>query len=396
MKRIPVWRTALAALAAGMIIGTAATPGHAASLAYGALGGNFIGSPTSIALGSRLDTFVVGADHALYHKTLTPAGWQPASGFENLGGYVLSRPAVVYGGQGRIDVFVVGGDHALYHKWYDGATWLPSSTGYESLGGYVIGNPTVVRSSALATYQQLDVFALSADHALYHKWLVRSATSTAWFPSKLEYENLGGYSLSDPAAVSMANGRLDVFVVGTDHALYHKYANNGSWLPSQSGYENLGGIIVGQPIVNSRSAGRLDVFIVGTDQALYHKWWDSDYQGSGWIFDPKVWNPGAWLPSLHSFENLGGHLSGTPQALSAGQNIYVLAEGTDHAVYDKYWDTNQWQPSTTSYEHLGGYAVGEVSAVTGYYSHIVDLFVIGTDGQLFYKFKFGSAWYTLP
>ena len=405
MRRIPVWRTALAAVAVGMMIGTAATPGHAASLAYQALGGSFIGSPATIAQGNRLDTFVVGTDHALYHKTLTPAGWQPASGLENLGGYVLGKPAAIATAGGRIDVFVVGADHALYHKYYDGTAWLPSQRGYESLGGYVIGNPTVVSSGK----NILDVFVIGADHALYHKWYNGYSGVAAWFPSRLEYENLGGYSLSDASAVSMASGRLDVFVVGTDHALYHKYTSNGgsigglAWLPSQGGYENLGGIIVGQPVVNSRFAGRLDVFIVGTGQALYHKWWDSKYEGSGWILDPKVWNPGAWLPSLHSFESLGGHLIGTPQVTSGAYDPYnnnihlnVVAEGTDHAVYDKYWDGSQWQPGTSSYEHLGGYVVGEVSAVSGYSSHTIDVFVIGTDGGLFYKFEFGGGWYANP
>ena len=91
-------------------------------------------------------------------------------------------------------------------------------------------------------------------------------------------------------------------------------------------------------------------------------------------------------------------MSGTPQVVSVGQNLYVVAEGTDHAVYDKYWDRagQQWLPSTTSYEHLGGIAVGEVSTVSGYYTHILDLFVIGTDGELFYKFNFNGAWYTQP
>ena len=134
MKRLPAWRIGIAALAISLPLCTALTPSHAGPLDYQALGGNFIGSPTSVAQGTRLDTFVVGVDHALYHKTLTPAGWQPASGFENLGGYVLGRPAAIATAGGRIDLFVVGGDHALYHKYYNGSSWLPSQTGYENLG----------------------------------------------------------------------------------------------------------------------------------------------------------------------------------------------------------------------------------------------------------------------
>ena len=39
--------------------------------------------------------------------------------------------------------------------------------------------------------------------------------------------------------------RLDVFVTGTDSALYHKWWNGSAWGPSLTGYESLGGIISG-------------------------------------------------------------------------------------------------------------------------------------------------------
>jgi hypothetical protein len=381
MKRSRIRRLILVVMLMSALLSMAVTPGHAATLAYQALGGSFIGSPVSIATTNRVDTFIVGTDHALYHKTLTPSGWQPANGFEKIGGYILGKPAAIYGPNNRIDVFVVGSDHALYHTYYDGTAWQP----FENLGGYVVGNPTALRTGT----QSFDVFVLGADHAVYHK----SYNGHAWFPSKQSYEDLGGYSLSDPIAVSWGRGRIDLFVVGTDYALYHKYTSNlSTWLPSESGYENLGGIIAGQPSVIAPSYGRLDVFIVGNDQALYHKYFN-EYSTVG------------WQPSLHGFENLGGHLSGTPVATDspyatpgeAGDALYVVAKGTDTAVYDKHWDGANWQPSITSWEYLGGIAVGDVSAVGSYfnYQQQVDLFVIGTDHGLYHKFEVNNAWYSL-
>ena len=38
----------------------------------------------------------------------------------------------------RIDHFVVGSDHAVYHQWWDGANWGPSLTSYEDQGGYAL------------------------------------------------------------------------------------------------------------------------------------------------------------------------------------------------------------------------------------------------------------------
>ncbi|WP_203905869.1 hypothetical protein, partial [Virgisporangium aliadipatigenens] len=57
------------------------------------------------------------------------------------------------------------------------------------------------------------------------------------------FENLGGISTSPPAAVSWARNRLDVFLTGTDSALYHKCWDGTRWQPSVGGWNPLGGII---------------------------------------------------------------------------------------------------------------------------------------------------------
>jgi hypothetical protein len=43
--------------------------------------------------------------------------------------------------------------------------------------------------------------------------------------------------------VAWGANRLDVFVTGTDSALYHKWWNGSAWGPSLTGYENMGGVI---------------------------------------------------------------------------------------------------------------------------------------------------------
>jgi len=82
-----------------------------------------------------------------------------------------------------------------------------------------------------------------------------------------------------PKAVSWSVNRLDIFVVGTDSALWHKWWDGSSW----GGWESLGGILE-SPLNGSRltygaldaaawAANRLDIFVAGTDSALWHKWW---------------------------------------------------------------------------------------------------------------------------
>jgi len=87
---------------------------------------------------------------------------------------------------------------------------------------------------------RLDVFVIGTDSALYHKWW----SGSAWGPSLTGYEYMGGACQREPRAVAWGPNRLDVFVIGTDSALYHKWWNGAAWGPSLTGYEPMGGVIV--------------------------------------------------------------------------------------------------------------------------------------------------------
>jgi hypothetical protein len=232
---------------------------------------------------NRLDVFVRGTDRALYHKWWNGSSWGPSlTGWENLGGQLISAPHVVSWSSGRLDVFVRGLDNALYHKWWNGSSWGPSLTGWESLGGVMSAAPNVVSWGP----NRLDIFVRGTDNALYHKWW----NGSSWGPSLTGWEYQGGILTSAPNVVSWGPNRLDVFVRGADNALYHKWWNGSSWGPSLTGYEYQGGNITSAPHVESWGANRLDVFVRGTDNAMYHKWW----------------NGSSWGPSLTGYEYQGG------------------------------------------------------------------------------------------
>jgi hypothetical protein len=219
---------------------------------------------------------------------------------------------------------------------------------------------------------RLDVFVLGSDRALYHKWW----NGSAWGPSVTGYENLGGVCTSSPQVVAWGPDRLDVFVTGTTSALHHKWWNGSAWGPSVTGYENLGGVCVGEPRVVSWSANRLDVFVLGTHRALHHKWW----------------NGSAWGPSVTGYENLGGVCLGQPEGVAWGPNrLDVFVIGTDRALYHKWWDGSAWGPSVTGYERLGGVCASSPRAVA-WGPNRLDVFVVGTDGALYHKWWDGSAW----
>lgn len=245
-----------------------------------------------------------------------------------------------YGGPHRnLEADDIAGIRAIYGS---GTRW----SGWESLGGVLTSGPGVCSWAS----GRLDVFVRGTDNALWHKWY--SGGWSGW-------ESLGGVITSDPAAVSWSNGRIDVFARGTDNRLWHKWYQGG-W----SGWESLGGVLTSGPAVCSWANGRLDVFVRGTDNALWHKW----YQGgwSGW-------------------ESLGGVLTSDPAAVSwSNGRIDVFVRGTDNALWHK-WYQGGW----SGWESLGG-VLSSAPAVSSWANGRLDVFVRGTDNALWHKWYSGS------
>jgi hypothetical protein len=179
---------------------------------------------------------------------------------------------------------------------------------------------------------RLDVFVRGTDNALWHTFTANNDGHwNGWV-------TLGGGLASAPAAVSWQDGsRIDVFVRGTDAGLWHKWWDGSHW----SGWEGLGGILAGAPAAVSWGPGRLDVFVRGSDNGLWHKWWDGSHW-SGW-------------------EGQGGILTSDPGGVSWGPpdrrvgpspapRIDVFVRGSDNGLWHKWFDTSSW----SGWEGLGG------------------------------------------
>ena len=98
-----------------------------------------------------------------------------------------------------------------------------------------------------------------------------------------DWEPLGGVLNSPPAAVSWGEGRIDVFVRGTDRALWHKWFTDNEW----SDWELLGGVLNFGPAVASWGPGRLDVFARGTDNTIFQR----TFAANNWLDWTRVPDP---------------------------------------------------------------------------------------------------------
>ena len=82
------------------------------------------------------------------------------------------------------------------------------------------------------------------------------------------WESLAGVLTSEPVVGHNADGRLDVFVRGTNGALFHRWqlVPGGAW----ADWESLGGDLTSEITVSRTPDGRLAVSARGTDGALWY------------------------------------------------------------------------------------------------------------------------------
>jgi hypothetical protein len=113
----------------------------------------------------------------------------------------------------------------------------------EALSQFTDGPSVVANSDG-----RLEIFARSADGAVWHNW--QTSPGGSWSG----WNSLGGWISGRPAATINADGRLDVFVLGGGNTVYHNYQTSpgGGW----SGWISLGGSIASPPNVATNFDGR--------------------------------------------------------------------------------------------------------------------------------------------
>jgi serine protease AprX len=236
---------------------------------------------------------------------------------------------------------------------YDRIHQAPTWSAWQSLGGTCLRGPGTASWGA----DRLDVMVVGTDSALWHKYWDGAAWK-GWYSQ-------GGVCASPPALASWGPDRLDAFVIGTDRAVWQKYWDPSGW----HGFYSLGGVCFEGVGAASWGPNRLDVFVIGSDSAVWQKYWDP----SGW----------------HGWYSLGGVCLSAPAAVSWGPNrLDVFVIGSDHALWHKYYDTSGWH----GWYSLGGGCDYGVAAAS-WSANRLDVFVVGTDGALWQKYYDVSGWH---
>ncbi|HXA46724.1 MAG TPA: hypothetical protein VNW52_03765 [Burkholderiaceae bacterium] len=210
---------------------------------------------------------------------------------------------------------------------------------------------------------RLEVFGVGSDRAMWHNWQ-KAAHAGPWSG----WASLGGVVTSDPSVAVNSDGRLELFARGTDNALWHNWQTKphaGPW----SGWVSLGGVITSDPEVVMNSDGRLEVFARGTDDALWHIWQTAPHAGP--------WS--AWA-------SLGGVITSDPvPTINADGRIEVFARGSDNALWHN-WQTVPHAGPWSGWFSLAGVIVSDPSVYRNSDGRL-EVFARGTDNALWHLWQ---------
>ena len=176
------------------------------------------------------------------------------------------------------------------------------------------------------------VFVTGADTQLY---------AAQWLASRWDVRALGNSLDSPPAAISISEGRVDVFAVNARaHKLAHITNDHGAW----SGWSNVAGSVLrpgSRPAIASTAPGYADIVVVGDDGSPRHFAYSPGAFTSCSSFGPFGGTPICITSDYSPWSNLGGLVNSdpavlaTPSAFFASATLDVVARGGDFAVWQK-------------------------------------------------------------
>lgn len=254
----------------------------------------------------RLEVFVVARDQSVRRiGQLAPnVNW---GGWGTIRGVAaMSSVSTVIDESGRTSLAVLGVDSRV---WLASLSSSGLLTPWRSLSGVVGGPPTI----AINADGRLEVFAVGTDGALRHAWEL--APNQSWS----DWASFGGSFVGAPAFGRNADGRLEVFASTPNGVLRHVWqvAPNSGW----SAWADFPGTHKYSVSVFQNVNGSLTVYAVGVlDSAVWYT--TQDFSTASW---------GDW-------KSLGGVVVSAPRiAMNADGTLEVFGVGQDHSV----WHTKQ-------------------------------------------------------
>lgn len=247
---------------------------------WASLGGSLDGGTPAVGQNAdgRLEVFAEsfgGAGPELHHIWQIAAnnGW---SAWDSLGappGQFMGYSVVGQNADGRLEVFTRVGlmsTGVVWHIWQN-PTPAMGWSGWDVLGSPPGGVAPRFLAVGRNADGRLELFVLGTSGDLWHIW--QMSAGAGWSG----WDSLGappGVLLISFSVGENADGRLEAVAVGTDSAVWHisQTAPNSGW----SAWASLGvpgaGVTPQVPVVGRNADGRLEAFLTANPTALWHIW----------------------------------------------------------------------------------------------------------------------------
>jgi hypothetical protein len=279
---------------------------------------------------------------------------------------------------GNLDLFVIGFDNAVWSTfWTQAAGWNP--LGWFQIHAEAVFDHTRQQLTVVSRGQDsIDLFVVGTDNAVWSTFWTQAGgwNAAGWF--HVHGETVFDHTTQQVTAISRAAGSLDLFIIGNDNAVWSTFwTQAGGWNPAgwfQIHKETVFDRTTQAIAAVARTSGNLDLFVIGNDNVVWSIFWT---QAGGW-------NPGGWF-QIHK-ETV---FDGTRQRLSvvsrAPGNLDLFLIGFDNAVWSTFWtEAGGWNRGgwfqihkETVFDHTTQYIAAVARTSTN-----LDLFVIGFDNAV--------------
>ncbi|MFJ9540843.1 hypothetical protein ACIRPX_26720 [Streptomyces sp. NPDC101225] len=221
--------------------------------AWESLGAAAFSDITAVSSGpDSMDILFLGQDSTIWHRSWKGGRW---ADWDRSKGPILSRPSAVVW-NGGLQIVATGPNSDLMHLVYrEGDGFFTS----ESLGDALSSPPVIVAPDS----ERLNVFFRGTDLTLHHRFWFNGWGGVS--------SSLGGVLLSPPHATVLTPTRIAVTAAyGPDHSVRHcsvtldGTAWSGSWADD-------GGTVASPPLPLGVLPGRLDEYVLGLDHAVWHQ-----------------------------------------------------------------------------------------------------------------------------
>ncbi len=239
-----------------------------AALPWQSLGGSFLSAPAVVSTANdSLDLFAVNSDGSLVRRAWNGTAFAPV---QELGGGFTGTPVVLPAAAGAFDVFARGMDFKIHH-----ATVAPNAVPvWHAVGGNFLNAPTAASvPCALRTPSGVFLFVTGDDGAIWTTLF----DGRAWKP----WGSLGPAQRPKPTPNVVNLGARPPNVI-----TFTSEPTATAFYPATSGAAVSGGLTASTTKVLAAAAPevalpqppaelRIDLFAVGSDGTLWHKWLDA-------------------------------------------------------------------------------------------------------------------------